>query len=315
MAEQIYQQDRVSKPDLKAIETQKNIVKEAKEVSFKRRFNDLCDSSQMPANKKRLMQIGREKGAGAWLTALPIQSLGYALNKEDFRGSLCIRYGWRIKNMPLHCACGTQNDINHSLICKTGGYTIFRHNIVRDAIAEILREFCRDVRTEPELIPIESDLNNTTSSMNKADKARLDVSCVGLWSPLERTFMDIRIFHPNAPSYQKRTLPALYKEHERIKKAAYNTRVIQKEKSTFTPMVFSTFGGMSTECQRALQRAADKIAGKRKEKYADVMGHISTKIRMCLLRSILLSVRGSRGAARGTSKPLASIAFNLIPGN
>ena len=64
--------------------------------------------------------------------------------------------------MPLHCACGTKNDINHSLICKTGGYTIFRHNIVRDAIAEILKEFCRDVRTEPELIPIESDLNNTT---------------------------------------------------------------------------------------------------------------------------------------------------------
>ena len=126
--------------------------------------------------------------------------------------------------------------------------------------------------------------------------------------------MDIRIFHPSAPSYQKRALPSLYKEHERIKKTAYNARVIQKEKSTFTPMVFSTFGGMSIECQRALQRAANKIADKRKEKYADVMGHISTKIRMCLLRSILLSVRGSRGTSRGTSKPLSSIAFNLIPG-
>ncbi len=215
--------------------------------------------------------------------------------------------------MPLHCACGVKNDINHSLICKIGGYIIFRHNIVRDTIAEILKETCKDVKTEPELIPIDSDLN-TASTENNADKARLDISCVGLWSPLERTFMDVRIFHPNAPSYHKRPLTSLYKEHERIKKAAYNTRVIQKEKSTFTPMVFSTFGGMGEECHRALQRAAGRIADRRKEKYSDVMGHISTKVRMCLLRTILLSVRGSRGTSKGTSKPLSSIAFNLIPG-
>ena len=79
-------------------------------------------------------------------------------------------------------------------------------------------------------------------------------------------------------------------------------------------MVFSTFGGMGEECRRALQRAASNIAGKRKEKYADVMGHLSTKIRMCLMRSILLSVRGSRGTSKGTGKPLSSVAFNLIPG-
>ena len=71
---------------------------------------------------------------------------------------------------------------------------------------------------------------------------------------------------------------------------------------------------MGDECHRALQRAAGNIANRRKEKYADVMGHLSTKIRMCLLKSILLSVRGSRGTSRGTSKPLSSVAFNLIPG-
>ncbi len=215
--------------------------------------------------------------------------------------------------MPPHCACGTENSINHSLICKTGGYAIFRHNIVRDTIAEILKEICKDVNIEPELIPIDSDFNINPSE-NNAEKARLDVSSVGLWSPLERNFMDIRVFHPNAPSYQSKAIQSLYKDHERQKKAAYNSRVVRIEKSTFTPMVFSTFGGMGKECQRALQRAAGRIAAKRKEKYADVMGHISTKIRMCLLRTTLLSVRGSRGTSRGTVKPLSSVAFNLIPG-
>ena len=72
--------------------------------------------------------------------------------------------------------------------------------------------------------------------------------------------------------------------------------------------------GMGDECRRALQRAAGKIASKRKENYADVMGHISTRIRMCILRTVLMSVRGSRGTSKGTSKPISSVSFNLIPG-
>ena len=79
-------------------------------------------------------------------------------------------------------------------------------------------------------------------------------------------------------------------------------------------MVFTTFGGMGEECHKTLQRAAGKIADKRKEKYSDVMGHITTKIRMSLLKTILLSVRGSRGTSKSCSKPLSSVAFNLIPG-
>ena len=134
--------------------------------------------------------------------------------------------------MPLHCACGSENSINHSLSCKTGGYTIFRHNMVRDTIADILKETCKDVKIEPELIPIDSDYTNMTG--NTAEKARLDVSSVGLWSPMERNFMDIRVFHPNAPSYQKKSLKSLYEANERQKKSAYNSRVIQVEKSTFT---------------------------------------------------------------------------------
>ena len=94
--------------------------------------------------------------------------------------------------MPLHCACGSDNSINHSLTCKTGGYAIFRHNMVRDAIAEILRETCKDVKTEPELIPIDSDYSSGVSG-NTAEKARLDVSSVGLWSPLQKNFMDISL--------------------------------------------------------------------------------------------------------------------------
>ena len=65
-------------------------------------FKEITESTETPTHLKRLLTLATEKGAGAWLTTLPIQSLGYALNKEDFRGSICIRYGWRIKNMSLY---------------------------------------------------------------------------------------------------------------------------------------------------------------------------------------------------------------------
>ena len=312
LTEQIYNQDQSASIDMELIKHRKRLIEEMKENEYEKQYANIVKDPNTPSNLKKLLEMAREKGSGAWLTTLPIQSLGYALNKEDFRGSLSIRYGWRIKNMPLHCACGNVNNIDHSLSCKTGGYIIFRHNRVRDTVAEILKEICKDVRTEPELIPIESDFNRQTSD-NKADKARLDVSCVGLWSPLEKTFLDIRVFHPCAPSYKDKPLKASFQIHEKQKKRAYNSRVINVEKSTFTPMVFTTLGAMSPECKTLIRRSATLIAEKRKEKYADVMGYISTKLRMSLLKSILLSVRGSRGTSRGTGKPISSVAFNLIP--
>ena len=40
----------------------------------------------------------------------------------------------------------------------------------------------------------------------------------------------------------------MYSDHEKEKKRLYNSRVIEVEHGTFTPLVFSTTGGMSREC-------------------------------------------------------------------
>ena len=39
-------------------------------------------------------------------------------------------------------------------------------------------------KTEPSLIPIEADFNSNI--VGNTEGARLDVSCVGVWSPLEK---------------------------------------------------------------------------------------------------------------------------------
>ena len=71
--------------------------------------------------------------------------------------------------------------------------------------------------------------------------------------------------------------------------------VLNVEKATFTPAVFLTTGGMSKECKRFVNRVADLIARKRKERYRDVVRHVRTRIRFAMLRTTLIALRGYRG--------------------
>jgi len=195
--------------------------------------------------------------------------------------------------------------------CKRGGYTQFRHDNVRNSIAEYLREVTKDVRIEPALIPIES--SRYQQKGNNADKARLDVSCRGLWSTFEVTYGDVRIFNPRSDSYKDKTLPQLYKLHENEKKRQYMNRVLQVEKGSFTPLVFTTTGGMAPESTRFIKRIAEKLSQKTKESYSRIMNNIRTRLSFDIMRSVLVAIRGSRGRTNERTDPLSSVSFNLVP--
>ena len=91
-----------------------------------------------------------------------------------------MRYGWKVKGIPTHCACGETNSVDHSLICELGGSASMRNNSVRDSKAQIMREVYKDVQTEPTLLPINE--NDYQRKVNTADNARLDISARGLWN-------------------------------------------------------------------------------------------------------------------------------------
>ena len=186
-----------------------------------------------------------------------------------------------------------------------------RHNNLRDLEAFILKEVCKDVRTEPGLLPVG---NAEVDSRNLEEKARPDVSAVGVWGPNERTFLDVRVIHLNSASYADQTPEQVYQEKEREKKRAYNERILQVEKGSFSPLTFSTTGGMGPECTRFHKRVAELIAAKRGEQYSDVLNHIRTKIRFSLLKSVLVAVRGVRGkGSRENDVPMTDLSLNLIP--
>ena len=184
-----------------------------------------------------------------------------------------------------------------------------RHNHRRDLNSELQREVCRDVVVEPKLLP----LDNEEIHGVQGDRAGPDISSRGLWSTFERTFFDVRVLHPNAPSYISTGMGQLYRRHEQEKMGKYNSRVITVERGSFTPLIYTTFGGWGPQATRYHKRLAEKIAHKRNEKYSDVLCHMRVKLRFSLLRSVLIAVRGERGKKQPSSKPLSSTSFNLVP--
>ena len=86
------------------------------------------------------------------------------------------------------------------------------------------------------------------------------------------------------------------------------------EKASFTPLVFTTTGGMGPECERFNRRLAELIAVKKGERYSDVIGHIRRSLRFALLRATLVAVRGMRGKQSvETGEEFGDVSFNLVP--
>ena len=67
-----------------------------------------------------------------WLTVLPLQELGFNLNKRQFRYGIKLRYDWPIDDIPSTCVCAEVFTVDHAVICKRGGFVIHRHSELRD---------------------------------------------------------------------------------------------------------------------------------------------------------------------------------------
>ena len=95
----------------------------------------------------------------------------------------------------------------------------------------------------------------TGATSDVQDGARLDIAANGFWGGrFERTYFDVRIFNPHAPSHGQSSLSACYRKQESLKKRAYVQRVTEVEHSSFTPLVLSATGGMTNEATTFYKR-------------------------------------------------------------
>ena len=108
-------------------------------------------------------------------------------------------------NIPLHAP-------------RVHGFLSIRHNEIQDLTASLLSEVCHEVEVEPHLQPV-TDEQFILASSNTEDGARLDLSANSFWGGrCEKTYIDVKVFNPHAPSNRSTNAKSIYRKHELSKK-------------------------------------------------------------------------------------------------
>ena len=304
----ITSQSSIMVPGERSTEELKRHQQSLKRASAKEKM-DSIDSSLSPG-LLRLVNQSRDKGASSWLNAMPLADKGLALNKQEFRDSLRLRYDLPLVDLPSHCICGDKFTVSHALSCKKGGFVAQRHDGVRNLLTTFIDKICNNVEIEPRLQPLDNERFHLRSAVTSSE-ARLDIKAGGFWARGVTAFFDVRVTHVNSKCYQSKPTSEVFKEQEEEKKRKYQQRVLDVEMGSFTPLVFGTNGGMGNECQRFLKHLADKIAQKDTEPYHVVITWLRTQISFELLRSVHACVRGSRTPFRSKLEQSLDCKINV----
>ena len=69
-----------------------------------------------------------------------------------------------------------------------------------------------------------------------------------MWRAGQNALFGVGVTNTQSPSQIHLTTESVIKKYEQEKKRNYNRRIMNIENGTFTPLVFSVFGGMGKEC-------------------------------------------------------------------
>ena len=249
--------------------------------------------SIIPPELTPLVKQARDSGASSWLNALPLEQQGFNLNKDEFRDAVNLRYNLPLNGLPSRCTCGKTFDVKHAMSCKKGGFVSQRHDNIRDLFTILLDKVCKNVQLEPHLLPLEGESFDLLTA-NKSEEARLDIKANGFWRPGQTAFFDVRVTHVNSTTNINHDTEKIFQLNEAEKKRQYLQRVLEVEHASFTPLVLGTNGGMGKECRVFVKTLSEKLAKKQNESYLTVISWLRTKLSFCVLRSVILCVRGSR---------------------
>ena len=155
-------------------------------------------------------------------------------------------------------------------------------------------EVCHNVGTEPQLQPLSGE-QLTLQSANREDGACLDIAADDFGGgDRNRAFFDVRVFSPFAQSHWNTSLSQCYMKNERDKRRAYDQRIREVEHGSFSPLVFSTAGGMGPTASVVYKRIASMLSQKYDQAYSKTLHWIRCKLSYSLLRSAIMCLRGAR---------------------
>ena len=114
LVEKIVSQAHETPDDAVVSSLQQNVRREKTKV-LRTRLNDIKNS--LTLKTQRAVELASEKGASNWLTVIPIDEMGFTLNKGEFRDAPKLRYDWEIADKPSICVCGDVFNVDHAMVC------------------------------------------------------------------------------------------------------------------------------------------------------------------------------------------------------
>ena len=112
------------------------------------------------------------------------------------------------------------------------------------------------------------------------------VAMNGLWGGrYEKTYLDVRVFNPFAPSNRHSNQSKSYRKHENEKKREYEQRILNIEHATFSPIVMSCFEGLGHIATSTCKHLASLMAEKWNQAYSPTMSWLQCRLSFSLLRS------------------------------
>ena len=95
------------------------------------------------------------------------------------------------------------------------------------------------------------------------DNARSDVRAEGFWDCRQQhAYFDVKVFNPTAATYRNMTLQSCYHRLEAGKRREYQDRILNVEHGSFSPLIFSTAGGMGPTASVVFRRLASLLSAK-----------------------------------------------------
>ena len=88
-----------------------------------------------------------------------------------------------------------------------------RHDNVKILLIGCLSKMCRNVESEPHMMPLDNETFQLRS-VNTSEEARLDIKVGGFWSRGVNAFFDVRVTHVNSQSNQGKSTEKIFEEQE-----------------------------------------------------------------------------------------------------
>ncbi|HEY9805674.1 MAG TPA: reverse transcriptase domain-containing protein, partial [Candidatus Obscuribacterales bacterium] len=169
-------------------------------------------------------------GAGAWLNAIPISTLGLNLDNSALRIAVGLRLGVPLV-LPHQCSCGVHVDkfAHHGLACRKSAGRHLRHNLMNDTILRALQSADIPAVREP-------------PGLTRTDSKRPDGATLVPWAHGRCLLWDATTPDTLAPSHVQRTAlqaGAAAATAEAAKVAKYASLSVAHD---FVPVAIETMG-------------------------------------------------------------------------